>query len=75
MKITYFSDTDTAMLGFSEEKVDETLQVRDGIFLDLDAKGNLVSLTLDKVSSNADINKLTLPDTGKTVDLNLAPGK
>ena len=70
MRITYFSDTDTALFDFLDGEVDETLQIKDNVFLDFDRDGNLVSLTLGRVGPKTDLNKIMLPD-GKSVDLNL----
>lgn len=43
----YFKDTDTALLEFSEKPVDETREINERIYIDLDAEGNLVSMTIE----------------------------
>ncbi|MGI9558046.1 MAG: DUF2283 domain-containing protein [Thermodesulfobacteriota bacterium] len=75
MKITYFSETDTALFDFSDGKVDETLQVKENLFLDFDKSGKLLSLTIDHVGSNTDLDKLTLPQKGEILDLGLVSDK
>lgn len=47
MKIRYFSDTDTALLEFSESEVAETKEINEDIYIDLDKDGNLVSMTIE----------------------------
>ena len=47
MKIRYFSDTDTALIEFSNVSVAETKEISENLYIDLDEKGNLVSMTID----------------------------
>lgn len=46
MNVTYFRDTDTALLEFSEQPVRETKEINENVYLDLDADGNVVSMTI-----------------------------
>ncbi len=41
MKIRYFSDTDTALIEFSNKSVAETKEISENLYIDLDEKGNL----------------------------------
>ena len=47
MNIKYFRDTDTALLEFSNRLVDETREIGENIYVDLDGDGNLVSMTIE----------------------------
>jgi len=47
MKIKYFTDTDTALIEFSEHVIAETQEVSENLYIDLDEKGNLVSMTIE----------------------------
>lgn len=47
MKVDYCKDTDTALLEFSDCPIRETQAVNENISLDLDADGNLVSITIE----------------------------
>ena len=38
----YFMDTDTALLEFSDGRVDETREISENVCVDLDKEGNLV---------------------------------
>ncbi len=53
MKINYFSDTDTALLEFSDAIVKETLELSENLYLDIDKDGNPVSLTIEHASTSA----------------------
>ena len=47
MKIKYFSDTDTALIEFSSEKISETKEISENIYIDIDDNGNLVGMTIE----------------------------
>ena len=47
MRIKYFSDTDTAIVEFSDHEVFETKDINENIYIDLDASGNLVAMTIE----------------------------
>ena len=53
--LNYFEDTDTALLEFTSERVAETREVSENIYLDLDENGNLVSMTIEHAGENANI--------------------
>ena len=53
MKIKYFSDTDTAHIEFSDQSVAETRELSEEVFVDLDAAGKLVSLTIEHARERA----------------------
>jgi uncharacterized protein YuzE len=53
MKIKYFNDTDTALIEFSDRPVSETREITEDVTVDLDAKGNLVSLTIEHAQEQA----------------------
>jgi uncharacterized protein YuzE len=57
MNVKYFKDTDTALLEFSDRPVAETKELNENIFLDLDAIGNLISMTIERAKRNT-----TLPE-------------
>lgn len=59
MKITYFSDTDTALMEFSDNAVMETREINDNIYIDLDKDGGLVSLTVEHARDQANLPDLS----------------
>lgn len=59
MKIRYFADTDTALIEFSNEPVVETREISENLYIDLDGKGNLVSMTIEHAKARANISELS----------------
>ncbi len=57
MNVKYFKDTDTALLEFSDRPIQETREINENIYIDLDINGNLVSMTIEHAKHNT-----TLPD-------------
>jgi len=55
MKIKYFTDTDTALLEFTSKPVAETREISEDIYIDLDADGRLVSMTIEHAKTSASI--------------------
>ena len=50
MKIKYFTDTDTALVEFSENQVDQAKEINENIYVDLDENGNLVNMNIEQAS-------------------------
>jgi len=59
MKVKYFADTDTALVEFTDNEVQETKEISESIFVDLDVRGNLVSMTIEHARSNARLNEFS----------------
>ncbi len=59
MKIRYFTDTDTALIEFSKEAVVETREVSENLYIDLDADGNLVSMTIEHAKEKASLGEIS----------------
>ena len=53
MKVKYFSDTDTAFVEFTDRDVHETKEISENIYIDIDEKGNIVSMTIEHAKANA----------------------
>lgn len=54
MKARYFADTDTLLLEFRDSPVAETRDLDENTLLDLDAQGNICSITIEHASKRAD---------------------
>ena len=63
MKIKYFNATDTALVEFTENLVKETREISENVYIDIDEKGNLVSMTIEHAKTTAD-----LPDTYQQIE-------
>jgi uncharacterized protein YuzE len=59
MKIKYFSDTDTALVEFPGREVAETKEINENIYIDLDASGNLVAMTIEHARQQASLPSLS----------------
>ena len=55
MKVKYFSDTDTALVEFTEKEVHETKEISENIYIDIDGKGNIVSMTIEHAKDSAEL--------------------
>ena len=58
MTVKYFLDTDTALIEFADRPVEETTEVNENIYLDLDAQGNLVSMTIEHARAQTSLPEL-----------------
>jgi uncharacterized protein YuzE len=58
MKIKYFTDTDTALVEFSGHQVAQTKEINENIYVDLDAEGNLVNMTIEHAGKQANIAEI-----------------
>ena len=65
MKITYFEDTDTALLEFGDGAVFETRELSEDIYLDLDASGHVVSITVEHASVRGDLSEVSFKRIGQ----------
>ncbi|MBL8197369.1 MAG: DUF2283 domain-containing protein [Chromatiales bacterium] len=54
MKVRYFADTDTLLIEFRDVPVTETRDLDENTILDLDAQGNIRSITIEHASKRAD---------------------
>jgi uncharacterized protein YuzE len=59
MRVKYFSDTDTALVEFTENEVMETKEISENIYIDLDKHGNLVSMTIEHARTNARLQEFS----------------
>ena len=67
MRIKYFPDTDTALMEFSalKLKVAETKEINENIYVDLDASGNLVAMTIEHARQQASLPSLSYEQIGE----------
>lgn len=59
MRIRYFADTDTALIDFAETPAVETKEISENLYIDLDEKGNLVSMTIEHAKEKANISEVS----------------
>lgn len=59
MKVRYFEDTDTALVELSAATPQETRELSPDLYVDLDADGRVVSITIEHASRQADLSDFT----------------
>jgi uncharacterized protein YuzE len=59
LKIQYFSDTDTLLVIFNENPVAETKDFDENIIIDLDDRGDLVSMTIEHAKERTDVSNFS----------------
>jgi uncharacterized protein YuzE len=52
-EVKYFSDTDTALVEFTENEIAETREISENFYVDLDRQRNPVSMTIEHARTNA----------------------
>jgi len=75
MKIKYFSDTDTALVEFSNKAVDETREINENIYLDIDRAGNLVAMTIEHAKQQTNLPFLSYEQIEESPDHPSQPAK
>jgi uncharacterized protein YuzE len=68
MKIKYFSDTDTALVEFSNNAVAETKEINENFCLDIDGSGNLVAMTIEHARQQASLPFLSYEQIEESPD-------
>lgn len=58
MKLHYYPDTDSLYVEFRREPSVETREIADGLNVDLDARGNVVGLDIDRAAERLDLATL-----------------
>jgi len=59
MTIQYFEDTDTLLIAFKKNDVAETRNLDENTLVEFDAKGQLVSMTIEHARERADVANFT----------------
>jgi uncharacterized protein YuzE len=59
MKVRYFAETDTLYIEFRAAPVAETRDLDENTILDVDASGNICSITVEHASKRADAPHFT----------------
>jgi uncharacterized protein YuzE len=63
MKVTYFDDTDTLLVEFSEAAVEDTRDLDENTLGEYDNNGKLVAITLEHASENTDLQSFSFSNT------------
>lgn len=67
MKIRYFADTDTALIEFSSEPIEETREISASLYIDLDREGNIVSMTIEHAMQKANLSEVSFLQMARSI--------
>ena len=59
MKVKYFPDTGTAHVEFTDREIIETREISENIYIDIDEKGNIVSMNIEHAKDIAGLWKFS----------------
>jgi uncharacterized protein YuzE len=62
MKVKYFRDTDTALLQLLDASVESTREINEDVHVDLDSKGNVVSITIEHAGRNSQLPEISVQE-------------
>jgi uncharacterized protein YuzE len=65
MKVKYFTDTDTAHIEFTDRGIHETKEISENIYIDVDEKGNIVSMTIEHAKANAGLREFSYQEVSR----------
>ena len=65
MKITYFEDTDTLLVYFNNNEIVETKDLNENTLIELDADGQIVSMTIEHAKNQTEISSITFNQVPK----------
>jgi uncharacterized protein YuzE len=65
MKVKYFTDTDTAHIEFTDRGIHETKEISENIYIDVDEKGNIVSMTIEHANANAGLREFSYQEVSR----------
>jgi len=58
MTIQYFTDTDTALIDFRTGTVSETREISENLYVDIDADGVVLSMTIEHAKETGALEEL-----------------
>jgi len=59
MKVTYFPDTDTLLVNFSDRKITQTQDLGENVLMELDDEGRLVSMTIEHAKQQMNVTEFS----------------
>ena len=59
MKVTYFPDTDTLLVAFSDRPIVETRDLGENVLVEFDEGGHVVSMTIEHAKQQTDVSEFS----------------
>jgi uncharacterized protein YuzE len=60
MKLTYYSDTDSLYVEFTERPSVESTEIAAGVVVDLDGQGRVVGIDIDNARNKVDLDRVVV---------------
>ena len=64
MNVSYFPDTDTLLVNFSDKKITDTRDLNEDILIELDDDGHLVSMTIEHAKQQTNVREFSYQQVG-----------
>ena len=64
MQVRYFPDTGTLLIDFADRDIRETMDINENVLVELDADGNLVSMTVEHAKASMDVEDFSFQTVG-----------
>ena len=59
MKLSYFPDTDTLLVTFSDRKITESRDLNENVLVEFDQNGCVVSITIEHAKQQTDVGEFS----------------
>jgi len=59
MKVTYFPNTDTLLVDFSDRKIAQTQDLGENVLIELDDQGRLASMTIEHAKQQMSVTEFS----------------
>ena len=69
MKLSYYRETDSLYISFSEQTSVDSREISDGVVVDYDAAGNPVGIDFDNVRNMIELDRLVLDHLNPEVEI------
>ena len=60
MKLSYYSETDSLYIEFSDKPSTESIEISEGVVLDYDTKGNITGIDIDNAAQKIQLKDFLL---------------
>ncbi|MFB2939160.1 DUF2283 domain-containing protein [Aerosakkonemataceae cyanobacterium BLCC-F154] len=68
MKLLYYPETDSLYIDLKASSSTDSMEIADGVVVDLDADGNIVGMDIDNASKKIDLNTLEASNLPALID-------
>ena len=68
MKLLYYPETDSLYIDLNDSTSTDSLEIAEGVVVDLDANGNIVGMDIDNASQKIDLKTLEAVNFPASID-------